>query len=197
MKFFKKIVSLFFAIAIICSISLFAFATESSTPVSRWDWYAYRMAAGSDSVGDFGFLFKYLGSYMSDTVCPTSSDNKHHGEVTGISGASRGGFYTAVCLCDYCGKAFEASCTSSDFDTAYNSYVSGLQSDLGTTTLLNGGYRHYFPLWSCGLGGTNSSFPYNLDVVEKSSPFLVSGSRDIDTTIVNRAACHLQQLVIL
>lgn len=126
----KRILSFFAAFSIAISLCVSSYAVEVtsfSSQVSMWDVFAHLISAGSDSVGDWGFLFQYLGAYASSSVCPVSEDNWHHGEVDSFVGVNEDG-YTASCTCVYCGKSFTTVVEESDLNAAYSTYISTLPS---------------------------------------------------------------------
>lgn len=47
-----------------------------------------------------------------------------------------------ISVCDQCGETFKAY--ESDVSDSWDDYNTQLQEELGTTTLINGGYRYYF-----------------------------------------------------
>lgn len=112
MKSYKRIISAFFAFAILICIASPARADYQSSS-NIWQWIAENTGSIPQHI---------LGNITTLSVCPESSDAKHHAASCVWDGVA--GHY--VCTCDVCGQTFIA--TYSDVANAYDNYVNDLPS---------------------------------------------------------------------
>lgn len=159
MNIYKRIIS-FFVVFSICVFSAVPFASASTSLVPTEGFkvsdfttatsYGAATDANFDFLSNSGGYLATLYDAMTSGVCEGCSmslDGKHNflpGEVLTTSWAAALAGSDA-CVCRYCGISYDEF-----FNSAYDSYVTDLQTDLGTTTLIDGGIRIYVPITSIG-----------------------------------------------
>ena len=148
---FNRIVSLLIVVCLLCSFSIFCFASDyHSSLYSRGDYWLSCINTAAESLSgveykDFpvGSVFNWLvhgitGSISAagrGDICPSSEspDSLHHASYIPVDyyfGADEYGSYDYA-RCDYCGRMFRVY--GSDVEDAYNEYVDGLDDEHGIT----------------------------------------------------------------
>ena len=153
MNIYKRIISLFVAFAMCISLMVVPASANALVPAGGYlvSNFSKSVALGAILSESFGFM-ECSGEYLStlwDAMntgvcdgCEVNPNGQHDFMPTDIlvtswEAALRG---SEACDCRYCGISYDEF-----WDSTYNQYASSLQTDLGSTTLIDGGVRVYFP----------------------------------------------------
>ena len=112
-----QVFSLALVVAILVSMSVSAFAADSSRDTAGfWDWNAHN--------GGFGGSFGSTTGYVFGQVCASSPDSLHHSDSMGhFGGTDENGRYT-ICTCKHCGEQYRVY--KSDLQQSYDAQVAEL-----------------------------------------------------------------------
>lgn len=145
-KLYKRIIAIFCSFAIASSFLVVpAYGAEyTSQPRSWWDSYIMKSFANGEAVGGFwSGMSSLVSDFSSSSVCVVSEDHLHHSSDSASSGVDKDGTPYLNCTCRYCGDKFKAY--GSDLSTAYDTYVTSIHGNLGTTTVGSDG-SFYIPM---------------------------------------------------